>query len=51
MDAKPASARTPDGKAEVVKLVAGDASCSDAVSRLPQNLGDTPTEAILIEIK
>ena len=42
---------TPDGKTEEHRYNAGDVAWSDAEAHLPENTGNTPTEAILIEIK
>ncbi len=42
---------TPDGKTEENTNKAGDADWSDAVTHLPENTGDAPLEAVLIEIK
>ncbi len=42
---------TPDGKTEENTAKAGDAGWSDAETHLPENTGDAPFEAVLIEIK
>jgi len=42
---------TPDGKTEEHTYEAGDVAWSDAESHLPENTGNAPTEAVLIEIK
>ena len=42
---------TPDGKTEEITHKAGDLTWSDAETHLPENTGDAPMEAILIEIK
>ena len=42
----------PDGKTEDVQLKAGQIlNFDDATEHLPENLSDTPLEAILIELK
>ena len=41
----------PDGKTEENTNKAGDADWSDEVTHLPENTGDAPMEAVLIEIK
>ncbi len=42
---------TPDGKTEEHTDKAGDVKWSDAVTHLPENTGEAPMEAVLIEIK
>ena len=41
----------PDGKTEEVRLKAGQVLNFDAMEHLPENLGNAPLEAILVELK
>jgi quercetin dioxygenase-like cupin family protein len=41
----------PDGKAEETQGKAGAVLQTEAVSHLPENLGDQPFEAVLVELK
>jgi hypothetical protein len=41
----------PDGKTAEVRGKAGQATWRDAVKHANENLGDTPTESILVELK
>jgi len=41
----------PDGKTSERQIKAGQATWRDAVKHANENLGDTPTESILVELK
>lgn len=41
----------PDGKTEVVNVKAGDTNVTPAGEHLPEDVGDTPIDVILVEIK
>ena len=41
----------PDGKTEDHQIKAGQTMAMPAVDHLPENLGDSPLEVILVEIK
>ena len=42
---------TPDGKSEDITAKVGGASWTPAGSHLPQNIGGTPAEVVLVELK
>lgn len=41
----------PDGKTEVVKVKLGDVKATPAGAHLPEDIGDTPIDLILVELK
>ena len=41
----------PDGKTEEVSVKAGDVNMSPAGEHLPEDIGDTPIDVILVELK
>src|SRR3954453_23480995 len=41
----------PDGKTQEMTVKAGDSMFADAASHNPENVGDTPLEMILVELK
>ena len=41
----------PDGKSEVVEMKTGQILNFDATEHLPENVGDSAFEAILVELK
>jgi mannose-6-phosphate isomerase-like protein (cupin superfamily) len=41
----------PDGKTEVVNVKAGDVRMTPGGSHLPENVGNTPIDLILVELK
>jgi quercetin dioxygenase-like cupin family protein len=42
---------TPDGKTQTVEMKAGTTMWTPAGKHLPENLGDTPFELVLVELK